>query len=166
MTGWYVVQTLARAEERADLNLRQQGFESYLPRLRRERRHARRRDTVLTPLFPGYLFVQLDLQKQPWRCINGTYGVSRLVCSGDRPAVVPGSFVGDLMEREDESGFITLEPRPFRKGETLEFVSGAMKDCLGLFEGMAARERVIVLLDLLGRKVRVETPIQAVAAVA
>ncbi len=166
MTDWYVVQTLARAEERADLNLRRQGFKSYLPRLRRERRHARRTDMVLTPLFPGYLFVQLDLQRQAWRSINGTYGVSRLICRGERPAAAPGSFVADLMEREDERGFITLEPRPFKKGETLQFVSGAMKDCLGLYEGMAARERVIVLLDLLGRKVRVEASIQTVAAVA
>lgn len=164
MAEWYVVQTQARAEQRADANLRQQGFQSYLPRLRCERRHARKRETVLAPLFPGYLFVKLDLAQHRWRSINGTFGVSQLVCYGDRPAAAPQGIVEELMTREDQEGLITLEPRRFIKGETLRFVSGTMKDCLGLFEGMAARERVIVLLDLLGRKVRVETPIQAVAA--
>ena len=165
MAEWYVVQTLARAEQRADTNLKRQGFQSYLPQLRCERRHARKREVVPAPLFPGYLFVRLDLSQQRWRSINGTFGVSQLICYGDRPAAAPAGIVEELMTRENEDGLITLEPRRFIKGETLRFVSGTMKDCLGLFEGMAARERVIVLLDLLGRKVRVETHIGAVAAV-
>ena len=164
MTGWYVVQTLARSEDRAELNLKRQGFQSYLPKLRRERRHARRREIVASPLFPGYLFVEIDIARQPWRCINGTYGVSHLVCHGNRPSPVPLGVVESLRAREDETGFVTLEPRRFERGEALRFVSGAMRDCFGLFEGMAARERVIVLLDLLGRKVRVEAPLDAVTA--
>src|SRR3546814_2118173 len=55
MTRWYVAQTQAQGEERARLNLERQGFRTYLPRYRRERRHARRRDVVKAPLFPGYI---------------------------------------------------------------------------------------------------------------
>ena len=42
--------------------------------------------------------------------------------------------------------------------------SGAFGDSLGLFEGMTDRERVAVLLDLLGRKVRVVMGVEAIEA--
>jgi transcriptional antiterminator RfaH len=52
---WYVVHTQVQGEDRADLNLRRQGFVTYLPRYLRARRHARRTETVARPLFPRYL---------------------------------------------------------------------------------------------------------------
>lgn len=164
MKRWYVAHTLVHAEERARINLEQQGFRTYLPRYRRERRHARRHDVVRAPLFPGYIFVQLDLDNAPWRSINGTFGVSYLVCQGSRPAPVPDGVVEEIAARENDDGLIVLKPRRFREGETLRIVSGALADCLGFFEKMADRDRVVLLLDLLGRKVRVQAPIATVAA--
>jgi transcriptional antiterminator RfaH len=164
MKRWYVAHTQVHAEERARLNLEQQGFRTYLPRYRRERRHARRRDIVRAPLFPGYIFVQLDPESAPWRSINGTFGVNYLICYGERPAAVPEGVVEEIAARENEEGLIELQPKRFRKGEALRIVSGALADCLGFFEKMADRERVVLLLELLGRKVRVETPLNSVAA--
>jgi transcriptional antiterminator RfaH len=164
MDLWYVAQTQVRSEERARINLERQGFRTYLPRYRRERRHARRRDVVQAPLFPGYIFVRLDLESAPWRSINGTFGVSRLVCHGDLPAALPKGVVEEIAARENEDGLIVLKPRPFRKGEALRIMSGALADCLGFFERMADHDRVILLLDLLGRKVRVQAPLEAVVA--
>lgn len=164
MDRWYVAQTQVRGEERARVNLERQGFHTYLPRYRRERRHARRRDSVQAPLFPGYIFVRLDLETAPWRSINGTFGVSRLVCRGEQPAALPEGVVEEIAARESDEGLVVLTPRPFRKGEALRIVTGALADCLGFFERMADRDRVILLLDLLGRKVRVQAPLEAVAA--
>ena len=53
MKRWYVAQTLVRSEETARLNLDRQGFEPYLPRYLRERRHARRREVVKALLARG-----------------------------------------------------------------------------------------------------------------
>lgn len=162
MNRWYVAQTQAHAEERACLNLERQGFRTYLPRYRRERRHARRRDVVKAPLFPGYVFVQLDLERSPWRSINGTFGIARLVCHGERPAPVPAGVVEAIAAKAGSDGLIELQPPPLRKGEPLQIVSGALAECRGFFERMADRDRVVLLLDLLGRKVRVEAPLGAV----
>jgi len=163
MERWYVAQTQVRGEERARFNLERQGFRTYLPRYRRERRHARRREIVQAPLFPGYIFVRLDLETAPWRSINGTFGVTRLVCRGDRPAELPKGVVEEIAAREGENGLIVMKPRPFRRGEALRIMTGALADCLGFFERMADRDRVVLLLDLLGRKVRVQAPLEAVA---
>ena len=59
---WYVAQTHPRAEMKASQHLGRQGFEVYLPRYLKKRRHARRTDTIAAPLYPGYLFVAIDLE--------------------------------------------------------------------------------------------------------
>ena len=51
------------------------GFPGILAARQKMRRHARKIDVVLAPFFPGYLFVQLDLQRDQWRSVNGTYGL-------------------------------------------------------------------------------------------
>src|SRR3546814_12627785 len=114
MTRWYVAQTQAQGEERARLNLERQGFRTYLPRYRRERRHARRRDVVKAPLFPGYIFIELDLEQSPWRSINGTFGVTRLVFHAHTPAAVPPVIVADIQARAGAIGRAGLPPASSR----------------------------------------------------
>jgi transcriptional antiterminator RfaH len=162
---WYVVQTQPNAESKAAAHLARQGFAIFLPRYLKRRRHARRVDVVAAPLFPRYLFVEVDIAKQRWRSIYSTVGVSRLICTGDMPAPVPGHVVALLKQREDAAGFIRLDRQPrFRVGDKIRVLDGLFSDCLGLYDGMPDCDRVAVLLDLLGRKVRVLLDAEAVAA--
>jgi transcriptional antiterminator RfaH len=163
--GWYVVQTQPNAESKAVAHLERQGFATYLPRHLKRRRHARRVDVVAAPLFPRYLFVEVDMAIQRWRSIYSTIGVSRLICTGDVPTLVPAHVVATLKEREDAAGFIQLDRQPlFRLGDKIRVLEGVFSDCLGLYDGMPDRDRVAILLDLLGRKVRVLLNAEAVAA--
>ena len=163
--GWYVVQTRPNAESKAVAHLGRQDFVTYLPRYLKRRRHARRVEVVTAPLFPRYLFVEIDMAIQRWRSIYSTIGVSRLVCTGDVPTPVPGHVVAMLKDREDAAGFIQLERRPqFRVGDEIRVCEGILSDRLGLYDGMPDRDRVAVLLDLLGRKVRVLLDAEAVTA--
>jgi transcriptional antiterminator RfaH len=162
---WFVAQTQPHAEPKASLNLDRQGFEVYLPRYLKRRRHARRVDTIVAPLYPGYLFVAIDLAAQRWRSIHSTIGVSRLVCRGEEPAPISEGIIEELKRREDETGLIRLDRRArFNQGDKVRVLEGAFSDCLGLYEGMNDRERVAILLDLLGRKVRVHLASEFVEA--
>ena len=162
---WYVVQTQPNAESKAVAHLARQGFATYLPRFSKKRRHARRIETVAAPLFPRYLFVKIDMAAQRWRSIYSTIGVSTIVCAGDKPAPVAHEIVETLRQREGEDGLIKLHLRPkFHTGDKIRIVDGAFIDCLGLCEGMSDRDRVTILLDLLGRKVRVQVSAEDVAA--
>ena len=153
---WYVAQIHPHAELRASQGLCRQGFTIYLPRYLKQRRHARRIEMVAAPLFPGYLFVAIDLATQRWLSIDSTAGVTRLVRNGDRPAPVLGDIIDTLKARENGDGLVQLEKGPrFQPGDKIRVLGGAFDSCLGLYEGMASRERVAILLDLLGRKVRV-----------
>ncbi|GGE34909.1 transcription antitermination protein RfaH [Agaricicola taiwanensis] len=154
--SWYVVQTRPNSEELAASHLKRQGFTPYLPRYQKKRRHARRIDLVPRPLFPSYLFVAFDTEADRWRAVHSTVGVARLVCHGDRPAPVPSGVVEGLLKRQNEEGFIALLARPtFTPGQPVRLTDGAFAEQIGLYEGMSDRDRVTVLLDLLGRKVRV-----------
>jgi transcriptional antiterminator RfaH len=129
------------------------------------RRHARRIENVRAVLFPCYLFVAFDRQSQRWRCISSTVGVNRILCNGDEPAVVADAVIEALRQREGKNGLIELPKAPaFAAGDKVRLVKGAFGDCIGLFEGMRDKERVSVLLDLLGRKVRLLLDADLVAA--
>lgn len=164
---WHVAFTQPNAETRAAAHLANQDFPVYLPRFMKRRRIGRREIRGPSPLFPRYLFVGVDVGHQRWRSINGTVGVSWLVCQGDRPAAIDASVIEAIAGREDEDGLIKLSPlRSFRPGEPVRIIGGVFTDQLGLYEGMADHDRVRILLDLLGRKVRVliETDVVAPAA--
>lgn len=162
---WYVVQTQTHAENKAAAHLARQDFEVYVPRYLKRRRHARRTELVAAPLFPRYIFVGVDMATQRWRSIQSTFGVCRLVCNGDNPATVARGAVEALRLREDEKGFVVLDSPPqFLAGDKVRVLDGAFADCFGSFEGMRADERVTLLLDLLGRKVRIVLDALSVAA--
>lgn len=162
---WFVVQTQVNNEAKAAQNLKQQGYEVYLPRYLKRRRHARKVDFAAKPLFPRYMFVAIDMATQRWRSIQSTFGVSRLVCNGEDPAPVPPGVVDALRQREDEKGFVRMDLRPsFAVGDKVRVLAGAFIDNAGLFHGIADHDRVSILLDMLGRKVRVLLDADMVAA--
>jgi transcriptional antiterminator RfaH len=108
--------------------------------------------------------VSIDLASQRWRSIHSTVGVSHLVCNGSDPAPLPDAVIDQLRAREEE-GFVQLPLRPsFKPGEAVRILDGAFTSCLGLYEGMKDGERIAVLLDLLGRKVRIYLDPESVAA--
>lgn len=165
MKRWYAVHTQPRAEKRAEIHLRNQGFSTFLPKVKGERRHARRVDQVVVPLFAGYLFVELDVESTSWRCINGTHGVRRLVCHGNSPAPVPHDVVDKIRSREDSCGVVELCPQLLRKGDRCRISTGPLSDVEAIFEELSGVRRAVLLLELLGRSVRVSVPVRRLVPV-
>ncbi|MEM8971470.1 MAG: transcriptional activator RfaH [Pseudomonadota bacterium] len=162
MDGWYVVNTLPHQETRADQNLRRQEFTTLLPVTKRTRRHARKMDTVLSPLFPGYLFVQLDLKRQAWSSINGTFGVKRLLSNGLVPTEISSDFVAALRETIDENGIAAVPAPELQPGQQVRIASGPFADCIAAVMHLSPGERVKLLLDVLGGSVQATIPRRAV----
>jgi transcriptional antiterminator RfaH len=166
MEAWYAAYTKARMEKWARSNLWERGFEVYLPLYQKQRRHARKVDWVSSPLFPRYLFVRADLEAGHRRSITGAPGIEYLVAFGERPAAVPMAVVDEIRRREDENGYVNLcEPCQLAPGDTVRLESGVFMDKMGLFQQMADKERIIVLLQLMGRPVNVKVPASSVSPV-
>lgn len=163
--AWYAVLTQPHAENKALENLLRQGYRVYLPRCRVWVSHARRRQLALRPLFPRYLFAGLDGLVMRWRPILSTVGVSDVVRAGNKPASVPREIVTAMREREREGALYGLDPRhSLRAGEAVRVTEGAFADIVGRLVELRDRDRVVVLLELLGRAVRAELPVAAVEA--
>jgi transcriptional antiterminator RfaH len=167
MIRWYVAQTHAKAEHKALFNLDRQGFTAYLPQYRKRRRHARKTDWIKAPLFPRYIFVAFDPQRARWRSISSTIGIAHLICTSERPLPLPDGVIDDIRARETADGLVDLtEPAPFEKGEAVRVTAGPLAHLIGFFEEMTDSERVTVLLDMLGRPLRVRVRTEQVAAYA
>ena len=165
MKRWYVVYTRTGREAIASGHLENQGYTVSLPRRLKERRHARRIDTINAPLYPQYLFVELDLSTDRWNAINGTYGVKCLVAIGDQPSAVPQGVVEAISARENSEGLVdVIKPCPFTTGDVVEITHGALVDQTGIFKCDNDKQRVTLLLNLLGREMEVCLPANSVDA--
>ena len=165
MRRWYVAHTHPHKEHRAVSHLQRQQFETFLPCFKKRRSHARRIDQVLSPLFPRYLFVSLDLEADRWRAVHSTVGVRHLVCHGDLPAAVPTGIIEDLMAQADRRGVVAPATLLlFERGDRVRIVDGAFADQVGQYDRMTADQRIVLLLDILGREIEATVPISAVDA--
>ena len=154
---WHAVFTQPRMELWVRSNLWERGYEVYLPRYLRRRRHARKTELVPYALFPRYMFVRADLEQGGQRAIASAPGVIDLVRMGRHPSSVRDTVIDEIRSREDDEGYIHLGREiPFKAGDKVRVMAGSLCDQVGLFETRTDQERVIILLSLLGRQVRVK----------
>jgi len=147
MSYWAVAQCESCRERTAQRFLEQDGFETYLPIIKIGKR------TV--PLFPAYLFVKIVHR---WYSIENTIGVLQLLSSGDTPSRLDDKIITQIRSQE-RNGIVKLpKPRGLQLGDRVVILRGAFFDRVGLYDGQSARDRQFVLLELLGRSVRVEIP--------
>lgn len=157
MSNWYVIHTHAHSEEKALKNLINQNFNVYLPKQLKRRRHARKTETIKAPLFPRYMFVELDINNDCWHFIKSTIGVSKLLCSGNTPVKVPNEIINEIRNHENEMGLVVIDPKSrFCTGDKVRLLDGPFTDVLGLFHSTTDDNRIMILLDILGRNVRVK----------
>jgi len=154
---WYAVQCLSNRELIAASQLRNQGFDVFLPVRLKQRRHARRLEQVRRPFFPGYLFVRLDLLVHRWRSINGTLGVSHLVAHGELPVPAPRGAIEAIRSICGEND-VMRDGGNLSPGDHVRIAFGPFVDLVGELERLDGTGRVSVLLNLMGRHTSVVLP--------
>jgi transcriptional antiterminator RfaH len=154
---WYVVQTQPNREAVARRHLANQGFHPFLPQFVKTISHARKFHKSIAPLFPGYLFVRLDLNRDRWHSVNGTIGVTTLIMAGDRPSPVKRGVVETLVESTALDGELRFQ-QPLCIGERVRLVSGPFAEQLGVLQHFAGSGRIRVLLEIMGGGITVNLP--------
>lgn len=133
-SAWYLVGTNSGKERLAQMHLRMQGFETYLPM-----RAPLKAGAAARPLFPAYLFVRVDLDRPGWRSIYGTIGVKDVLSTGQgdsrRPRAMMRGLVPGLMAMEREG----LIPLATARGD-----GEAERPADGAADGLAVGDKVIV----------------------
>ena len=121
----------------------------FLPRISLSKQRRGRWQTVVEALFPGYLFVHLDLDSQNVAPIRSTRGVLGLVRLGGEVRAVPDGIIDELRARQID-GSIELRP-VFKPNDPVILVDGPMAGLNAVFKAQTGLERVTILLEILGR---------------
>jgi transcriptional antiterminator RfaH len=161
---WYLIQTKPRQELIAKENLSNQGYECFLPMLHSEKIVRKALSILAAPLFPRYLFIQLDKDfgSKSWSPIRSTRGVSNLVRFGIEPAKVPDELVNFMRQRAQNYKWV----KPlFESGQSIKIHSGPFANFEAIYQGMDANQRIIVLLEFMGKLVVSHVELEAVRTV-
>jgi transcriptional antiterminator RfaH len=153
-TTWFLAQFKPNSHKIAERNLNQQGFQTFLPMQEQTKRAQGKFLTHIRPLFPGYLFVALDIGQGSWRSVNSTYGVTRLVSFGKEPTPVPLGLIAQLMLRCDHEGKL-LPPKLLKPGDQVTLTKGPFTDFVATIDSIAPDKRIWVLMELMGAPTRV-----------
>lgn len=163
-TLWYIVQFKPNSHEIALRNLKRQGFDTFLPMHEVKRRTAAKFRTVIRPLFAGYMFVACDPDQAPWKQINSTFGISRMLSFAEGPKPIPDALISGLLARCDNLGKV-IPSKKFEAGQSVEMHSGPFESFIATVEKMASEARVWVLLDFMGKSTRIQVDCQQIQAV-
>ncbi len=158
---WFAVRSKPRQEHVARLNYEQQGYHVYLPVVQTVRRHARKVEQVMRPLFPGYLFLHLAPEERAWTAIGSTKGAIGPVRFGDCFPQVPDWIISGIKNRECDQGFIplrALSEKILKSGNRVVVAIGN-QEMEGIFLNFRDKERVVILLDMLKRQMQVVAPL-------
>ena len=146
MPRWCVAQVKPKEDLVAVVNLRNQGFETFLPQLREHRG----KETKIVSMFPGYLFIAVEMAERNWLRINGTRGVKRLmIATSQMPSLLPRGWVESLQERGGVTDLF-IDALNFVKGDIIEFIEGPFKGQSGTCQ-WTSEKRVGLLLNVLGQ---------------
>jgi transcriptional antiterminator RfaH len=151
--AWYLVHTKARQEDTAITNLQRQNFRCYMPMLFMEKVRRGKPVVVAEPMFPSYVFVQLDTsgQGQSWSPIRSTLGVRELVKFGGHPPKVDAELINTLHEREQlqQSNPQAL----FAAGDKVVITDGPFAGIEAIYQTADAERRSMILLSMLNKPV-------------
>ncbi len=160
---WYAVHAKPHQEETVESQLKQMGMEVFCPRLKQSKIVRRQRKTVVTPLFPGYLFSRFRLRDQ-YRAVIYARGVRRVVCFGTTPAPVDDRLIEGIRERHVE-GCVVITPHRYAAGQPVRIQDGSLRGLEAVFEReLSGAQRAVLLLKALSYQARVIVDLDQIAA--
>jgi transcriptional antiterminator RfaH len=156
MKRWYAVHSKPRQEAVAEKHLDNQGFTTYLPKIRVRKQRRGKWVKVVEPLFPRYLFIQCDPNVDNTAPVRSTRGAVGLVRIGMELRPVPDKVIEFLKQAEDQDEQVRPDDSwPHQPGDRVQVLEGPFAGLEGIYREPVAESRAILLLELLGR----ETPI-------
>lgn len=153
-TRWYAISTRSRQEKVAVNTLQALGITHFLPLQVQKRAWSDRVQTIHAPLFPGYLFVHIDLWSSAKLDVLKTPGVARFVGDRTGPLPIQNSEIEDI--RSLVNGGVELTPHSFLKqGDRVRVVRGALAGVEGILLRVGSGFRMVISIEVIHRSLAV-----------
>lgn len=159
---WYAIYTIVRHEKAVHAELTKKHIVSYLPIREVFNRWKDRNKRVLLPLFPGYLFVNIDLEDK--MDVLKTKGVVRMLGVNGNPMPVPDLQIESIKNllgsnlKYDQYDFLA-------EGKEVEVIHGPLMGSRGKIIQRRGQCRLVLSVDLIQRSIAVEVDIDDVDVV-
>jgi transcriptional antiterminator NusG len=173
---WFVVHTYAGYENKVKQNLASRVrsmnvegriFEVVIPMEDVIEFKGGRKVVAQKKLFPGYLYVRMDLDDDSWYVVRNTPGVTGFVGNGARPTPLSRKEVENVLGVGKEEPGVEKKVRPrleFEEGEQVRVITGPFADFNGAISDIdVARSKLTVLVNIFGRETPVELELGQVA---
>jgi transcriptional antiterminator RfaH len=156
-TQWFVLTTKPREEQRAYDNLVIQGYEVFLPKIAQVIKKNGLKAVALKPLFPNYLFIQLDKQVANFNAIRSTRGIGSFVRFGLNQATIDSRIIDDIKQSiaTEKQGKTLDELLDYCQGDTVELTQGSLKGLKAIYQAKDGLERSILMVKMLGQESKV-----------
>ncbi len=153
---WVLIYTKARQEIKANENLQKQGFKTFLPLIAPSNKDSDFNCPV--PIFPRYLFAQINPNLDNWASINSSYGVSQIVMFSKNLTPIPNDVIQLIQNKLDKSGIYKEEVSEvdYQKGDSVYIKEGRFAGVDAIFLSKKSKDRVRLLLKLLNTTVVTE----------
>lgn len=158
--AWYCLKALPKKEHlAATMLLREARIEAFAPRIRYTKKTSRGKVRFVEALFPGYVFARTAL-RDSYRHVMAIHGIRGVVSYGAIVPSIPDGFVDEIRSRLTKNGEPIEDKEPgLQAGKEVTVMEGPFISWHGIITGVVpARNRVKVLLELLGRQLQVELP--------
>jgi len=151
--NWYALFVRSRHEFVTSEQLKKRGIEVFLPSVTRMRRWSDRNKEVVYPLFPGYLFVQIEPSAETFLNIVKTRGsVSFVGKERGRPSPVDPWEMDTL--RRMLAGCEEIDTYPhLNEGAPVLVKRGPLKGAKGILAKKNDHHLFMVNIEILGRSV-------------
>ena len=156
--AWFAVLTKPRQEALAVVHLQRQGFSCLLPMARHSRRTLRGMRESVEALFPRYLFVHAQADGWTLGPVRSTRGVCGVVRFGQRNALIPDLVIAHIRARMPADQCVTLDMPQLKVGDPVRITEGPLAGLRAVFQCPSGRERVRLLMEILGEQVSVVLP--------
>lgn len=149
---WYAIRSKPNKEDFLARQFEAYGINVFYPRLRVTPVNPRARKT--RPYFPGYLFVQTDLEVTSASTLQWMAGAANLVSFGGEPASVPEALITAIEKRVEEiNASNKTGVDHLKRGEPVVIQTGPFAGYEAIFDArISGQERVRVLLNFLQKR--------------
>ena len=152
--SWIVARNKPNQDKIALINLERQNFEFFQPTFKTMSRVQNKFKEIIKPVFPGYIFISINLEENNWHKINNTRGISRIIVFGNEIPLIHCELIEDLKHRFSLNSSLEAA-NPFEVGMNAEITNGPFAQLIGKIEEIDADQRIWILLDILGTQTRV-----------
>ena len=161
--NWFLLSSKPREEQRGFDNLNNQGYEVFLPKVAKVKKRQGIKSVALEPLFPNYLFINLNPSETNFNAIRSTRGVGSFVRFGLNYATLSDDLVNKIKQNIKGSDTKSLDDLlTYQQGEKIQVTQGPFKGLEAIYKTKDGLERCIILINMLGQESEVAVEKQAI----